>query len=90
MAFNSTIFHIIKCERLMCFFSGLNEIINIIFGWWFSDSFLYSIENYDFCTKFRPFLDTFPAKSPNCQAPGPGPGQGPGQGQCSSQKQTQN
>ena len=26
---------------------------------------MYSIENSDFCTKFGPFSDPFPAKSPN-------------------------
>ena len=63
--FHSTIFYVMKCERLMCFILGLNEIINILFRRWFIGSFLYSIENSDFCTKFGPFLDPFPAKSPN-------------------------
>jgi len=63
--FHSTIFYVMKCERLMCFILGLNEIINILFRRWFIGSFLYSIENSDFCTKFGPFSDPFPAKSPN-------------------------
>ena len=64
--FHFTIFYVMKCERLMCFILGLNEITNILLRRWLIGSFLYSIENSDFCTKFGPFLDPFSAKSPNC------------------------